>query len=338
MGFVEWKGDRPVRPPRQWIARTFLVVAATAVIYVVGAAIIGWDDLRDQLGAFPGHLLVPLAGLSLGNYLLRFLRWEIFLRRLGIRIGLPSSLILYFSSYLMVITPGKIGEVFKAGLLRERFAVPLARGVPIVLAERIYDFLGVLLLAAVGLAFWPGPLVGLTGGLVAAAAVPVLLALFQVRPVRDRLLARLAARPQLARHREGLQGATDTLGRLLGPAEAAWAVVLSTAAWACECGGMWLVCSGLGLDVPLGQACFVYAAGTLVGSLSFLPGGLGGTEATIVWLLGRLAVPSATAGAAALIIRIFTLWLAVAVGLAFWGPSRRLLLETRNEAGGPAVR
>lgn len=319
--------------PRPWIARTFLVVAATAVVYVAGAAIVGWDDLRGRLGAFPGHLYLPLAALSLANYGLRYLRWEAFLRRLGIRLGVGTSLILYFSAFLMVITPGKIGEVFKAGLLRERFGVPLSRGVPIVLAERVYDFLGVLLLAAAGLAAWPGPLVGLRGGLLAAAAVPVVLALFQLRPIRDRVVARVAARPQLARHREGLEGAAGALGTLLAPREVSWALLLSTAAWAAECVGMWLVCRGMGLEIPVGQACFVYAAGTLVGSLSFLPGGLGGTEATIVWLLGRLAVPDATGAAVAVIIRIFTLWLAVGVGLAFWGPSRRLLLGAPQTNG-----
>lgn len=324
-----------MRLPRRWIARAFLIVAATAVVYVAGAAIVGWDDLRGQLSAFPARLYLPLAGLSLANYALRFLRWEIFLRRLGVRLTPSDSLVLYFAAFLMVITPGKIGEVFKAGLLRERFAVPLAKGLPVVLAERVYDFLGVLLLAAAGLAVWPGSLVGLEGGLLAAAAVPVLLALFQVRPVRDRLLARLAARPQFARYREGLTGAAAALGRLLGPADAAWAVLLSTAAWACECIGMWLVCRGLGLEVPLLPACFVYAAGTLVGSLSFLPGGLGGTEATIVWLLGRLAVPGPTGAAAALIIRLFTLWLAVLVGLVAWLPSRGLLLGTGGPAEGP---
>ncbi len=329
--------ERPREPARTnpWVARTFLVVAATAALYVAGAGILGWHEVSAHLRAFPVGLFVPLAALSLLNYGLRFLRWELFLRHTDARLPLRASLILYFASFLMVITPGKIGEVFKAGLMRERFGVPLARGVPIVLAERVYDFLGVLLLAAAGLAVWPGPLVGLRGGLAAAAAVPALLALFHVRSVRDGLLNRLAARPQLARFRDGLEGSTATLGRLLGPREALWAVLLSTLAWACECAGMWLACRGLGLDVPVLQAFFVYAAGTLVGSLSFLPGGLGGTEATIIWLLGRLGVAHAAAAAAALIIRLFTLWLAVLVGLAFWLPSRRLLLGSRTTAGDP---
>ncbi len=323
--------------PGRWVARSFLIVAATAVVYVAGAAIIGWGHLRENLRNFPIGLLVPLAGLSLVNYGLRWLRWEWYLRRLDARVPLRCSLILYFSAFLMVITPGKIGEVFKAALLRERFGIPLSRGVPIVLSERIYDFLGVLLMAAAGLATWTGSLAGIGGGLAAAAGVPILLALFHLRPVRERLLARLAARPSLARYREGLEGAATGLGTLLGPRDALGSVVLSTAAWACEGVGMWLVCRGLGLDVGVGPACFVYASATLLGSLSFLPGGLGGTEAAIVWLLGRLAVGSAPAGAAALIIRVVTLWLAVAIGLAFWGPSRRLLMETSPPApGAPA--
>lgn len=323
--------------PRRWIARTFLVVAATAVVYVTGAVIVGWDDLRARLGGFPPHLYLPLAGFSLLNYALRFLRWELFLRQSEIRLRRRDSAILYFSAYLMVITPGKIGEVFKAGLLRERFAVPLARGVPVILAERVYDFLGVLLLAAGGLAAWPGPLVGLRAGLAAAAAVPIVLVLFQIRPVRDRVVAGLAAHRHLAAHRDGLAGAAALLGRLLGPRDAFWALALSTAAWGAECVGMWITCHGLGLEVSLGQAGFVYAAGTLIGSLSFLPGGLGGTEAAIVWLLGRLAVPDDAGAAAALVIRVFTLWLAVGVGLAFWAPSRRLLLAPGRRAGAPAA-
>jgi uncharacterized protein (TIRG00374 family) len=68
--------------------------------------------------------------------------------------------------------------------------------------------------------------------------------------------------------------------------------------------------------VSLGDAVFVYAAGTLVGSVSFLPGGLGGTEAVIIALLGALGVPVPAATAIAFIVRLATLWLAVLVGLA----------------------
>ena len=65
-------------------------------------------------------------------------------------------------------------------------------------------------------------------------------------------------------------------------------------------------------------ATFVYAAMTVAGALSFLPGGLGVTEAGMLALLGaaRLGDRSrGTAAAATFVTRAATLWFAVALGL-----------------------
>lgn len=167
---------------------------------------------------------------------------------------------------------------------------------------------------------------GLTTGLVAAACIPLLLVLFRNRTIRTRLLNRASGSSLLARHRVGLDESLDVLSRLLAWRQAGASLLLSVLAWFCECLGLWLVCRGLGFPVPVGEAVFVYAAGTLVGSLSFLPGGLGGTEAVIIWLLGALAMPGTTAAAVALLVRLFTLWLAVILGLVVFLLVRRSLL------------
>jgi uncharacterized protein (TIRG00374 family) len=314
--------------PRNFISRSFAVVGLSVALYALLALYFGWDDIRRELAGYPTWQLGVLAGLSLVNYGLRFFRWEIYLRSLETPIPLRESVGLYFATYVMVITPGKIGEIFKAGILREKFGVSLAKGLPIVLAERIYDFLAVLTLAAIGIFFWPGPLTGLTTGLIAAASVPLFLALFQNRTIRTKLLNRAARSNLLARHRVGLDEAMDSMSLLLGIKQALFSLTITTLAWLCECLGLWLVCRGLGFPVPVGAALFVYAAGTLVGSLSFMPGGLGGTEATIIYLLGTLSIPGATAAAAALLVRLFTLWLALVIGLLFFLGYRRLLFAT----------
>ncbi len=317
--------------PKSLIFRTFAVIAVSVVIYAGVALFVGWDGLRSEFAKFPLRLLLPLASLSLLNYGLRFWRWEIFLRTLNVRLPFRESLGLYFATYLMVITPGKIGEVFKAGILRERHGVNLSLGLPIVLAERIYDFLAVLALAVAGVFFWPGSFTGLTTGLVTAAGIPVLLFLFQARPVRNFLVRKVASSPLLTRHQIGLDEASETLSQLLGLKLGAYSMGVSALAWLAECAGLWLVCRGLDFPIPLGQAIFVYAAGTIVGSLSFLPGGLGGTEATIIWLLASLDMSHATAATTALLVRLFTLWLAVVVGLGFFAGFRKMLTEDNKE-------
>ena len=123
-----------------------------------------------------------------------------------------------------------------------------------------------------------------------------------------------------------LEDALEALSRLLGSRTVLGALSLSCVAWAAECLSLWLVCRGCAAPLPLADSFFVYAAGTLVGSLSFLPGGLVGTEGTIIWLLGSAGVASGTAVTIAVIVRLATLWLAVLIGfLVFMGCRRRFL-------------
>jgi len=277
---------------------------------------LGWGDVVAALRRFDPVPFALVALLSFANYGLRFRRWDVFLRAAGATVPRRSSLAVYFAAYVMVITPGKVGEMFKAGLLQERHGVPVARGLAVVVAERIFDFLAVLVLVGLGLAFWDGPWRGSGAAIGGGSIVLALVLAVRSSAVRRRLVARAAAAPPLRDHRLVLDDALATLGRLFASRPGGGELVASVLAWFCECGGLWLICRVLAPDVSLGDAVFVYAAATLAGSASFLPGGLGGTEAGIVVLLELLGVPAATGAAVAFIVRLATLWLAVGVGLA----------------------
>jgi uncharacterized membrane protein YbhN (UPF0104 family) len=86
----------------------------------------------------------------------------------------------------------------------------------------------------------------------------------------------------------------------------------------------------LGLPPSLNLAAtavFVLSFSTIVGAVSSLPGGLGAAEASITGLL-LLTVQGThpqLVASAALLIRFFTLWFGVALGLAVLFGSRRLL-------------
>ena len=135
-------------------------------------------------------------------------------------------------------------------------------------------------------------------------------------------MARAAASRHLRGHAVGLDEALAATSTLLAPGPGSLHLAVSVLAWFCECAGLWLVCRTLAPAAGLTDAVFIYAAATLVGSVSFLPGGLGGTEAVIIVLLGTLGVPTAAGAAAAFIVRLATLWLAVLVGLAVFALRR----------------
>lgn len=316
--------------PKHLLARSFAVIAFSIALY---AGVVFFSDgatFKRELSTFPGLYLVLLVALSLANYLLRFWRWQVYLKELGYPLPAKLSFGLYFLTYVMVITPGKIGEVFKAGILKDRFAVPLSIGLPIVLAERIYDFLGVLILAALGTFFWPGSFTGMAGGLVVAGSIPVFLFLFQNKSIRARLLTKMSSAKLLVKYKVGIDESMDAFSKLLGVRSAVFSLVLTCIAWFLECLELWVACLGFGKIITITESIFVYAAGTLVGSLMFLPGGLGGTEGTIIYLLKSLEYSGATAAAVALVVRLTTLWLAVVVGLVAYLVFKKSLLDTND--------
>jgi len=312
--------------PNHLTRKMFAVAGVTAAAWIAFALVTGWREIAAALSRFGAPSFALVAALSLANYALRFRRWQSFLATAGATVPPRASFAVYFAAYVMVITPGKLGEVFKAGILRDNHGVALARGLPVVLAERVYDIVAVLLLVAGGLLFWDGPGQGVHVGLAAGALCVGLVLLVRNARLRSRLVARAAASRHLAGHRVALDESLAGLSRLLSPRTGAGPLAVSVLAWFCEAAGMWVVCRTLAPEVDLAAAVFIYAAGTLVGSLSFLPGGLGGTEAVLIALLGVLGVAVAPATAIAFIVRLATLWLAVVLGLAVFAAFRREIL------------
>ena len=93
------------------------------------------------------------------------------------------------------------------------------------------------------------------------------------------------------------------------------ALVLGAAAWFSEGLALWVIMEGLDVDISLLRALSIYATATLVGAVSALPGGLVGTEGSMVALLLQSGIVRGVASTGTLLVRLVTLWFAVAVGL-----------------------
>ena len=292
------------------------------------------------LAGFRWELLPLVLLLTLVNYLVRFVKWQIYLRLIGAPpIPAWESFLLFFSGLAMTITPGKVGEWLKSYLLRERYGVPISVSAPIILAERLTDGVAMLLLALGGLlAYGNGAellaLIGL-GALLLVLAT-------QVPAVQELALALAGRVPLLSARVAHLRAFLESSRRLFALGPLVLAIGMGVVSWGAECVAFYLVLIGLG--VPAGgdlllQAAFVLASATIVGSASMLPGGLAVAEGGITGMLLLLGITPdrAIAAAATLLIRAGTLWFGVAVGvIALTLLARRApeLTSQPHEAGG----
>lgn len=275
--------------------------------------------LSQRLTHFRWGYAPLILALTLLNYGLRFVKWHYYLRVIGSPLPLRPSLNIFVAGLAMVMTPGKAGELLKSYLLKQANNTPLAVSAPLVLVERLTDGLAMFLLAAVGVFAFrhETALLWLTAGIALAMISFVLLS--RSRRLAAWGMALWARLPWVGGAAPHLRQAYDSTYELLGLRNLALAVGLGFISWGGECLALYFTLIALDLPASLTlflAATFTLAVSTLIGAISFLPGGLGATDITLTGLLERLlSISTDLAVVATLIIRFATLWFGVGIGL-----------------------
>lgn len=276
-----------------------VAIGGTATVYAFVLLLTGEAPLAKLAQALFTPAGAAAAALCVLNYALRGQRWRLWMVRYGRTFGPLQGLRLYLAGYTFTPTPGNVGEAARGLLLRQ----PLRTVDSLALfgAERLADLFGLLLLALPA-AWWllQRPEAGWRWPLVAGLSVAGLLALSLLILLRRPLFARL---PWLQAAWQGLAHRVHL-----------WAG-LTLAAWAAQGLATWLVCREMGVNLEVWLAGSFYALAMVGGALSMLPAGLGGTEALLTGLLVLAGAPLAHAVAATVLVRLLTLWLAVALGV-----------------------
>jgi uncharacterized protein (TIRG00374 family) len=239
-------------------------------VYGAFALYSGVGRMAASLERYAWWTFAAACGLAFSNYVLRFLKWEYYLSVLDIH-GVPKgeSFLTFLSGFVLTVTPGKVGEVFKSIILFQLRAVPIQRTAPIVVAERVTDLIGVIVLIAAGSLSFRGGAVWASAG---ATVVLVLLVLVSSPSLARAFLDRLPHLPGPLGRAAGravpkVEEALDQLRELTTPRRLVWPTLLSIAAWTCEGVALWVILGGFeSAQPPLPFTAFVYATATLAGA------------------------------------------------------------------------
>ena len=312
------------------LTTSIVVTALAAAIAYLGFSLwAGWREVAIASVAVGWVGFAAALSLALTNYALRFVRWQVYLRALGHPLESLTSGAIYLSGFALTATPGKAGELLRGIFLQER-GVPFVSATAALLSERLSDLTGVGLLTLPGIAESSRARPVIVTGIL--AVVLVLFALAQ-----QSALALLAVWMEnhdwrMLRKARHFVYLLIEASRCHVPAILAVATCLSLAAWSCEAFAFYFVLVRMGIHVDLWYVMFVYALAVLAGALSFLPGGLGSTEAVMIALLLLKGVPEPKVVAATIIIRLVTLWFAVALGTSITILGRGTLLPSAEDS------
>jgi uncharacterized membrane protein YbhN (UPF0104 family) len=274
----------------------------------------GWADVTHASRLVGATGLIIALLLSILNYLLRFARWQYFLKLFGCQIPIADSLGIYLAGFGLTIVPGKAGEAVRSVFLKNR-GMDFQPSLAAFLSERISDLIGVLALAAIGV--WSFPNIQ---WIVIGLAIAMLIMILAINYQKNfGFIGSLATRALPMR----FHGSLNVLSGILCHARQCFSILplmvglaVAVVAWGAEAYAFYLILSLMDTPISWQVAIFIYAFSMLVGAVSFMPGGLGGVEGTMIGLLILSGTSHPEAIAATVVIRLTTLWFAVLIGLA----------------------
>ncbi len=290
-----------------------ILILAVMGIYI---GIILYSDLEEFYKNFleihyeylPVILLLVFFSLVAKSF-----RQLILLRKIGIDISVKANFTIFFSGLSMQATPGGLGTMIKSQFIKKNYGHSLLKTMPVVLVERFHDLLSMITIIAILSFFYQ--LIEIQ--LILAILIPILI--FSYLAVRrEKILVffvnRLLKIKFLSKSIQNLFESKETLQAL-----STKKILLSC--WGISLFGLTLEAISIyfsflafNLDFGIIETTLITFASFVIGAASFIPGGIGLTEASLIGLLVLSKVELATASSLAIFIRLTTIWYATSMG------------------------
>lgn len=315
------------------LERKIVIFFTIGLIFYIGLVL--FADIKKIFRvslAFNWWLVLVLLILSFLNYLVRFVRWHYFLAKISIDLPSSTSFQIFLSGLSMTVTPGKMGEVVKAYLVKKHTGNKFAQMIPLLITERLTDGIGMLILALGGIYLFRQSILFFAFSL---GIVVIFFCFVYYKAYTLRIIRKLEEKIGHLKALDFFLTFFDHSDKLLKPKQLAVAIILSCLAWSLEGFSLFLLISSFGQFWNLNSllfAFFIFSFSSIAGFLVLLPGGIGVAEGSITSLLTlfyKLDLTSAIF--ITLIFRFTTLWFGVFLGMISLFASLSKLSLTRQK-------
>ena len=127
-----------------------IIIASAAIIYLILTLYADYELVVEAFEKFNWIYLPILLLLTYLNFITRFIKWHYYLKVIKVKIAAKISYSIFMSGLVMSITPGKMGELVKSYMVKRITGDSISKTAPIVIVERITDFISLILLAIIG--------------------------------------------------------------------------------------------------------------------------------------------------------------------------------------------
>ena len=292
--------------------RIYIVIIAIIVLYFIFLVISDLGEVYAQLNKMDTSylpiilLLIPLCWIVL------FTRWNLLLKNSNVYVPVKDNLKIYLSGFALSITPGKVGELIKSQLLKNKFGIPREKTAPIVLVEQLYNIIGIIGVSILGLWYFE---FGAHIILIAASLLVIILILISSKRLFEKFLTLLSRIKFLSQYTSAFSNSYDVLRKSTRGWVVVYASALSIAFWLIESVIAYFVLLSFGVNhIEFLSVITTYTSSIILGVASFLPLGIGVVEGSMGGFLSLNGIEFSLATVIVVFIRFFTRWIGVMAG------------------------
>ena len=292
--------------------RLIVVLVAVIGIYAVFLFMSDYNIISEKISNFKINYLPLILLLVSASWVPLIIKWHFLLKNSEINIPLSKTIAIFFSGSAFEITPGQIGILIKSQLLKTSSNISRTKTVPIVIVEKIYDLIGAILASVIGII-----ILGMEFYLI-IIAISVLVFIFFFmyhRRSSELFFNRMTKLKLFSKYVENISEFYDIIKKSTSVKASVICILLALTYWFMISAAVYYTLMAFDINVlDYLKILAIYTTSTLLGAISFIPGGIGITEGAIAGLLTLNGLDISTALILSVMIRVLTLWYTVCVG------------------------
>ena len=289
-----------------------LIIIGTIALYGIFLFVPDFNLIQEKISNFKINYLPLILLLVSASWIPVIIKWHFLLKNCQIEIPLAKSVAVFLSGMFFDITPGQIGALMKSQILKTSSNIPRTKTAPIVLTEKVYDLIGAIVASIIGII-----ILGIHHHLI-IIGILVLSTIFffmYYRPATEFFFKRLIKTKFFSKYVENLSEFYEIIQKSTNVKVATICILLAVTYWFIVSAAGYYVLLSFDVNIlDYLKVLAIYSTSTLLGAISFVPGGIGITEGTLTGLLTLEGIGVSVALILSVMIRIFTLWYSAFIG------------------------
>jgi len=294
--------------------RTISIIIISALFYTIFSLITDIQKISNEFANIDIFYIPLILGFHFLAMGIRSIRQKVFFDSLNIKLSTKQNIKLYFAGMSLMVTPGGSGELIKNRILKEKFGHSYTKTIPVLLAEKYHNMLSVIPILFFFLLFKESYEILTITSIIAVILFCIFL-IVKNQKLCLNIMSKIPRKWILKEIPDNTSSFYDSLLILFKGKTVFSGLSIGIIAWLADAVAVYFCFLAFDLNFDFIYTTLTNFAPMIVGTILFIPGGLGVLELGMTGLLLQSGIMISTASALVLFIRFMITWSSVIVGI-----------------------